>query len=124
MKRSHLEERIAWFIKGRDLPAPVREFRFAPPRMWRFDFAWPELGIALEVEGGEFMHGRHNRGMAMSKDAEKYNAAALAGWYVFRVTTKMFEQGAAFDTLTRALATRITYTPSVLTERLATKGPI
>ena len=28
------------------------EYRFHPTRKWRFDYAWPENKIALEVEGG------------------------------------------------------------------------
>lgn len=30
----------------------VAEYRFHPFREWRFDYAIPELKIALEVEGG------------------------------------------------------------------------
>lgn len=29
-----------------------REYRFDPTRKWRADFALPELGILIEVEGG------------------------------------------------------------------------
>lgn len=119
MRASHLEERLALWIAREDLPAPCREFRFAPPRLFRFDFAWPELGIAVEVEGGTFMAGRHNRGGGMAKDAEKYNLAAQQGWIVFRVTTDMFRDGRAFETVKRALTQKIQYVPSVLTERQA-----
>lgn len=80
------------------LPQPTPEYRFAPPRRWRFDYAWPadvliahgvscaRGGIAIEVEGGAFTRGRHTRGAGFVKDMEKYNAAALAGWKVLRVT--------------------------------------
>ncbi len=115
-KTSHLEERVAIWIEREGLPRPVREFRFAPPRLWRFDFAWPDRGLAIEVEGGTFVHGRHNRGGGMAKDAEKYNTAALAGWVIVRVTTDMFRTSEAFDTVRRALTTTIRYVPSVLTE--------
>lgn len=68
------------------LPMPDAEHRFAPPRRWRFDYAWPESKVALEVEGGAFSGGRHTRGAGFLKDMEKYNAATLAGWKVLRVT--------------------------------------
>jgi very-short-patch-repair endonuclease len=115
-RTSHLEERLAIWIAREQLPPPMREFRFAPPRLWRFDFAWVEFGIAIEVEGGTFMAGRHNRGAGMAKDAEKYNEAALLGWRVFRVTGDMFRHGEAFEMTRRALTTAIRYVPIVLTE--------
>ncbi len=64
------------------------EYRFAPPRRWRFDFACPEKMIAIEVEGGVWMRnpGRHNRGSGFVKDMEKYNTAAAMGWRVLRFT--------------------------------------
>jgi len=68
------------------LPEPVPELRFAAPRRWRFDWAWPELLIALEVQGGIFSGGRHVRGAALLKEMEKLNAAAIAGYRVLYVT--------------------------------------
>jgi hypothetical protein len=66
------------------LPAPVRELRFAPPRRWRFDYAWPELFVAVEKEGGVYTRGRHTRGAGYADDMEKYNAATRLGWALFR----------------------------------------
>jgi hypothetical protein len=68
------------------LPEPVAEYRFAPPRRWRFDFAWTEHKVALEVDGGVFTNGRHTRGAGVLKDMEKLNTAAIAGWRVVRCT--------------------------------------
>jgi len=73
-----------WFSWG--IPAPERELVFAPPRKWRFDFAWPFNKIAVEIEGGAWIGGRHNRASGFIKDAEKYNNAALLGWRVLRYT--------------------------------------
>jgi hypothetical protein len=68
---------------------PQREFIFHPTRKWRFDYAWPERMIAIEVEGGVFVGGRHSSGAGMTKDCEKYNYAALLGWKVLRFTSPM-----------------------------------
>src|SRR3990167_2646458 len=68
------------------LPRPTAEYRFAPPRRWRFDYAWPLHKIALEGEGGAWTRGRHTRGSGFIRDMAKYNQAALLGWRVFRVT--------------------------------------
>lgn len=70
--------------KSHGLPEPVAELRFAPPRRWRFDWAWPDNKVALEVEGGVWTRGRHTRGAGFIKDMEKYNAATVLGWRVLR----------------------------------------
>lgn len=66
------------------LPAPQAEYRFHPIRRWRFDYAWPDYKMALEVEGGVWIRGRHNRASGFLKDMEKYNAAAVLGWRILR----------------------------------------
>lgn len=81
------------------MPMPVNEYRFHPLRKWRFDFAWPDHRIAVEVEGGSRTYGRHNRAGGFEKDCEKYNAAALLGWRVFRFTSAMVQDGRAYQTL-------------------------
>src|SRR5262245_52209213 len=76
---------FAAVLQKQGLPLFHPEYAFAKPRRWRFDYAWPDLKIALEVEGGAFSGGRHTRGAGFRNDLEKYNAATSAGWRVFRV---------------------------------------
>lgn len=71
-----------------NLPDPVAEFRFCE-RRWRFDWAWPDQKVALEIEGGVYARGRHTRGKGYENDCRKYNAALLQGWRVLRATTGM-----------------------------------
>lgn len=66
------------------LPTPTPEYRFHPERMWRLDYAWPERMVAVEIEGGIFVAGRHSRGAGMLGDMAKYNAATLLGWRLLR----------------------------------------
>lgn len=68
------------------VPEPVREYRFAPPRRWRFDYAYPLFHVAIEIEGGVWTRGRHTRPAGFLKDMEKYNHAALDEWCVLRFT--------------------------------------
>jgi transposase len=82
------------------------EYRFAPPRKWRFDLAWPELLVAFEREGGTWQRGRHTRPAGYANDAEKYNQAAIMGWIVIRGTADMIQSGLALDQLIQALAVR------------------
>lgn len=74
---------------------PVREYRFSPTRKWRFDFAFPQQKVAVEIEGGVFANGRHNRGFGFETDMEKYNAAVMLGWRVLRYSTGMVVAGLA-----------------------------
>ena len=67
---------------------PVKEYKFHPTRKWRFDYAFPESMVAVEVEGGVWTGGRHTSGAGFLKDMEKYNTALLHGWRVYRVTPK------------------------------------
>lgn len=80
----------------------VREYRFAPPRRWRFDLALPLVMWAVEVDGGAFTGG-HSRGAAYEKECEKFNEATLLGWRVLRVTPKMVKQGSALALVRRAV---------------------
>lgn len=75
------------------LPRPEPEYRFHPTRRWRFDFCWPAQKVALEIEGGVWKQGRHNRPKGFLKDIIKYNAAAILGWRILRVTPAQFAAG-------------------------------
>ncbi len=81
----------------------VLECRFAPPRQWAFDIAFPEHRIAVEIEGGIFTRGRHTRPMGFIADCEKYNTAALMGWKVLRIHTRTINNGQAIKMLVGAL---------------------
>lgn len=69
---------------------------------WRFDFAVPDIHLAVEVEGGAWVHGRHTRGKGFAEDLRKYDAAMRLGWTVYRCDAKMVDEGQALDTI-RAL---------------------
>lgn len=88
------------------LPRPEQEWRFHPVRKWRFDFAYPALMVAVEIEGGTWSGGRHTRGDGYEKDCEKYNTAALMGWKVIRLTTGMIADGRAIEWIGKALEAR------------------
>ena len=77
------------------LPLPTPEYRFAPPRRWRFDFCWVEQRVALEVDGGAWSGGRHTRGKGFLADQEKRNAAVVLGWRVLHCTPQTLTSGMA-----------------------------
>jgi hypothetical protein len=82
--KSQLEERFALQVQVRNLPTPTREYRFDPKRRWRFDFAWPDYMVAVEIQGGTWSGGAHGRGSGIQRNYQKYNAAAIAGWWVLQ----------------------------------------
>ena len=92
MSKSNLEEKLLNQIKLKGLPEPEREFMFAKPigRKFRADFAYPEKKLLIECEGGVWIRGggRHNRGIGFEKDMEKYNIAAMLGYFVLRFGAK------------------------------------
>lgn len=92
-----------WLCRAHGLPLPVREYRFDPVRRWRFDYAWPDRLVALEQEGGVWTQGRHVRPLGVLKDIEKYNAATLAGWSVFRATPQQIRDATIVPILQQVL---------------------
>ena len=97
-------DELELFLRDRRLTGWEREYRFMPPRRWRFDFAWPAgKRLAVEVDGATWINGRHTRGKGYEKDCEKFAEAAILGWRVIRVTPAMVKDGRAIDYITRAL---------------------
>ena len=83
---SYLERSFGLMVAQAGLPDPVCEYRFHATRRWRFDFAWPDRLFAVEIEGiSPDGGGRHQRLPGFLADAEKHEAALLAGWRVYRV---------------------------------------
>ena len=93
--KSLLVQRVEQLLDDAGLwPPPASEYEFATPRKFAFDYAWPELGIAIEVEG--IVHRTAER---FETDAEKYFLAALNGWRVFRFTPGLVSSGRANELL-------------------------
>jgi hypothetical protein len=88
------------------IPEPAGELQFAPPRRWRFDYAWPDAKVALEVEGAVWVRGRHTRGAGFLKDMEKYNRATVLGWRVVRCTPQTLVAPETFEMLAELLSPR------------------
>jgi very-short-patch-repair endonuclease len=101
---------LARHIELAGLPTPERQHRFAKDlgRQFRFDFAWPDRKLAVEVDGATFMLrrsskqrgrlvpvGRHNR----REDLQRANIAARLGWMVLRYTPDMVFKGEAIRDL-------------------------
>ena len=97
MTRSDLEAAFlqAWRAFAPDAPEPVAEYRFAPPRRFRLDFAWVPQRVGVELQGGTFTQGRHTRGTGYERDCEKHNLLQSAGWRCYYVTAGMLDRDPA-----------------------------
>ena len=70
---------------------PTSEHRFDDTRKWRFDFAFIAPMIAVEIEGGLYMNGRHVQAKGYQADCYKYNRAVELGWRVLRYSPQMLK---------------------------------
>lgn len=105
---------------------PEREFRFAAMatggtgkgsrarlkasnlKDWRFDFAFLDAGVAVEVEGGTWgaKKSRHTTGSGFHGDCDKYNSAVLLDWMVLRFTAKHIQTGEALRMIETVIGIR------------------
>jgi very-short-patch-repair endonuclease len=133
-KSEQLHDKLAFDFRSRRLPPFVTELRFAKdahdlPRWkekktdrapsWRFDFAWPEYMLAVEIEGlsmeevtrrnGEkrwVCMGGHATPQGYKDDCEKYNAALELGWGVLRFEQDAVKSNIAIESVIRVLCAR------------------
>lgn len=127
---------------GGDLPRPTPEYKFHALRKWRFDRAWPDHFIAVEIEGGMYgkpvrcnqcgalvrarkkdgslgkpimVGGGHSRFHRLMSDKEKYNEAAVLGWIVLRFVRDdiLGDPFEMVETIRKALANRQWKAPAV-----------
>lgn len=107
-KQTDLEKTFEWQMSASPTVNAfgwLVEYEFHPTRKWRFDFAFLRLKIAVEIEGGTWVGGRHLQPQAFEDDCEKYAEAAIGGWRLLRVTGHMVEDGRGLILLERLLAT-------------------
>lgn len=79
---------------------------------WKFDFAWPDHKIAVEIEGVSVVRagkmfligGRHGTIDGFKEDCEKYAWATVNGWRLLRFEQSQVKAGLAIDMLVRLFA--------------------
>lgn len=96
-----LELHLLRDILAAQLPEPIRNYRFSP-RKYMADFAWPEMRLLVEVEGGG-QRGHHQTVEGYENDCRKYNLAAKLGWLIIRFTGRMIKTGEALAELEEVL---------------------
>lgn len=103
-RRSALEDAFALQLRAAGIDFQ-REVQFHPVRKWRVDFlvtAHP-LPVAVEIEGGTWVGGRHQTGAGFTADCVKYAEAMCHGWRVLRVTADHVQSGIALQWVERLI---------------------
>jgi very-short-patch-repair endonuclease len=79
----------------KDATAEAPFARFMPTaRRFRADFLCPNLKVIVEVNGGQYVQGRHTRGgKGYETDLEKLNLAQANGYRVLQFTYEMLTRG-------------------------------
>lgn len=98
---SELEETLDFQLRQSGLVGFVREYRFCPPRRFRFDFCFLDKKLAIEVQGGIYIRGGHNRPKVFTSDCEKLNLAVLNGFRLLKFTSDMIHSGDAIKMIRR-----------------------
>jgi very-short-patch-repair endonuclease len=84
---SYLERAFDRVIVNYDIPQPQRQYCF---HKFEFDFAWPQIKVCVEIDGGTYMSvGGHARGGQYMRDCIKNNLAQFEGWIVLRADSVM-----------------------------------
>jgi len=96
---SILENLMATQIRQAGLPKPQREFVAIPGRRYRWDFAWTDQKLLLEINGSTFCVGGHSTGVGLDRDYEKSSLAAVHGWFTMSFSGKQVKSGLALKLL-------------------------
>lgn len=83
---------MSYFIKmceNLGMVGAVEEYKFHPTRKWRLDWAFPDIKLAIEQDGGVWAQkyggkSRHFYGSGAIADMKKMNALAEEGWLVLK----------------------------------------
>ena len=103
MSKSDLEDTLAFQLDALGLTGYVREYQAIKGRKFRFDFAWTERKLLVEVNGGTYAKGAHSTGRGIARDYEKANLAVLQGWRVLSFDGKAVKDGTAVEVIRKAL---------------------
>jgi len=101
---STLEDDLLFQVRAVGLPEPVREYRAIEGRRFRWDFAYIEQRLLIEVSGGVYVpNTAHTSGKGISRDCEKANLATLQGYRQLTFTAAMIKDGTAIQMIQEAL---------------------
>ena len=109
MAQSRLEQAFEQYLINNNIEYQ-KEYKFIPNRRFRADFYLEKYRLLIEIEGGMWSNGRHNRGSGYRADCDKYNLATLHGYKLIRFCTEHIKNN-DYDVLEQLLAGNINVIP-------------
>lgn len=107
-KRERWQTAFALQLRQAGLPAPTPEYTAFPGHKptYRWDFAFPEAMILIEIQGGTWMKGQsgHKSGTGIERDCRKSNLANLNSYCQLNFTSNMITDGTALAHTIQALS--------------------
>lgn len=100
---SDLEMMLLTRLEHAGLPLGQTQYPVVVGRQFKFDRAWPNQRVAVEVQGGLWVAGAHSRGSGVERDCIKLSIAAAVGWRVLPISKAMIESGEAIALIRQAL---------------------
>lgn len=106
-KKTVVEEAMASQLDEAGLTGYKQNSYFIKGRKFQADFWYPELRLALEVDGGVWMpRSGHTSGAGYTSDRERDVEALLQGIITVRYTSDQVRNGYAIETFKRIHANR------------------
>ena len=100
----NLEDEFEFQLKSIGILNYVREFSAIKGRRFRFDFAFIEEKVLIEIQGGIYSYKpSHASASGIRRDCEKANLAVAHGWRLFHFTPDMVRSGEAVRMIEEAL---------------------
>ena len=105
--KKQCEAELELHLRARKIPYKA-QYRFHPTRLFRFDFAFPEHRLGVEVQGltdiqrtkrGKLFIGRHQSPEGVKRDLEKFDEAMRLGWRIYLCEQEMVSSGRALQTI-------------------------
>jgi len=98
-EQSRWERLLYQQIENAALPTPERQYHIYMPgarNPCRADFCWPVHKLIVEVQGGQWIRGRHTRGgKSFETECRKLAWFAVLGFHFMPITPAMIEDDTA-----------------------------
>ena len=100
---STLEELFAFQATAAGLPPFEREYLVPGVSRFRYDFAWIEQKLLVEINGGTWGHMGHSTGKGIARDYRKNRLPQELGWRCYSFTGDEVKEGEAIEVVRKAL---------------------
>lgn len=103
-----MDKTLLRLIDELNLPSPQKEYKPGTVRKYKLDYAWPDIKVGIELNGGIFMKkGGHNSISGLLRDYERMNYLQILGWLIIQFDPSMMRNDLYVkEVITKALRSR------------------